>query len=125
MSPLVANQGMRLRWILMTIWTAWCTWWLIDGLCTYGESCTRLFAFNHLAERRMTGLLAVMFSGFPLGFFIPASISDLMQHFKLGSFNAGAAGYITEWLVSVAAGYLQWFVAAPFLWTHLCRRRVD
>lgn len=57
-----------------------------------------------------------MLSGFPLGFFVPASVSDLVRYFGMDGSNAGALGFFAEWLISASVGYFQWFVLVPWPW---------
>lgn len=63
----------------------------------------------------MADLLAVMLLGFPMGFFVPALISDLMRYLHFGTSNAGVLGYFTEWLIAASVGFVQWFILLPRL----------
>jgi hypothetical protein len=114
-TPSISRKFMSRR-IFLAVWIVWCLWWFVDGLCSYSMVCTAHFGIEHLEERRMTGLLAVMFAGFPLGFFVPAFISDVMKDMQMFSFNAGLLGYVTEWTIAAVTGYLQWFVLLPLPW---------
>ena len=110
---------------LLVVWCTWCVWWLVHGTCTYSSVCSNYYSFEHLEERRITTLLAVMIPGMPMGFFVPAFIIDLVRNLGFGGFDAGYLGYVTEWLISVLSGFVQWFVLLPFvakrIWRFVCK----
>ena len=82
--------------MIRIVWIIWSLMWLGDGLCTYSMSCTATFSFTNMEERRMAGLLALMLSGFPLSFYIPAVIADISKH---GSYSGvGPIDYICMWI---------------------------
>lgn len=110
---MAAMYRTRVWQLLGAVWAGWCLWWLADGMCAYSPRCIEWFQLEHPAERRMTGLLVVMLSGFPMGFYLPALVSDIVRWLGFASSNAGAWGHAVEWSIAAATGFVQWFVLLP------------
>jgi predicted membrane protein len=81
-----------------------------------------------LGEQRMTVYLGMMVLGFPLAFFVPGYLSDILSPHGYELFSvshAAAILFVRDWAILLVLGWVQWFVIFAMLLRLLLRRRRD
>ena len=76
----------------------------------------------------MSVYLLMMLLGFPLGFFVPGYLSDILNPHGYELFSVSHAAvilFVRDWSILLVLGWLQWFVIVPMLLRLILPRRKD
>jgi hypothetical protein len=126
-NEMATHRVLRVFWWIFGIWTACAVLLLAVGVWTYsnamsGENPTSL------GEQRMSVYFLMMMLGFPLGFFVPGWLSDILNPhgYELFSVSHTAAIlFVRDWVILLVLGWLQWFGIVPMLLRLILPRRRD
>jgi hypothetical protein len=118
------NVGAIVYWTLFGLWMTAVLALLTIGLTTY----TGVTAGNTpamLSEQRLVMHLGMVLLGFPVNFFVPGYLGDLLKPFGVELFSVShhtALLLATDWAIMALLGWLQWFVALPLAYKLLKRK---
>lgn len=79
-----------------------------------------------LGEQRMVAYLGMIVLGFPINFFVPGYLSDLLNPLGHELFSVSHGSpilFIRDWGIMLVLGWLQWFIVAPALVRLMMRGR--
>lgn len=112
-------------WWIFTLWTACAFVLLGTGLWSYSNAMSGENPAS-LGEQRMIVYLGMIVLGFPINFFVPGYLSDLLNPHGYEMFSvshSSAILFVRDWAIMLVLGWLQWFVVVPALVRVFVRRR--
>jgi hypothetical protein len=113
----MSTRGKAVYWGIASMWLLIAVALLGLGLVSFGSSVATETP-TMLAERRMLTFFGMQLIGFPLAMFLPGPLSDLARTLGLELFNVGQptiAAFGRDWLILLVLGWVQWFIAIPWL----------
>jgi hypothetical protein len=102
-------------WTLFALWGAAAVGLMLLGLMTY-TSVTADSTPTMLSEQRLVVHIGMVVLGFPVNFFVPGYLSDLLKPYGYELFSVshpGALPFVRDWAIMALLGWLQWFVLLP------------
>jgi hypothetical protein len=124
---MATHRKRLLFWWIFGTWTTCAALLLAAGLWTYSNAMSGENPAS-LGEQRMSVYLLTMMLGFPLGFFVPGWLSDILNPhgYELFSVSHTAAIlFVRDWAILLLLGWLQWFGIVPILLRLILARRND
>lgn len=112
---------LQILWLIFAIYYLWCFSFTSTGYSNFND---------FVVSNRGSEIVAIL-PGFPLSLMVYPVISIfsglfslILEHLiilnKNSSINEGLIYVLSQNIVGLIVGYLQWFIAVPWLWRKIC-----